>query len=130
MHSGDIYIQSFGRSFIWYEDRISFVLTGKLLRITIKCNTLGAYCSFNISRYFGADLINQKLPNQLSKIKEKIKENENRLFFYMVSSRLFPGTPNWAMNILFPHLGIKDVYFFFSVLIGLTPWNFITCKSG
>jgi len=31
------------------------------------------------------------------------------------------------MNIAMPHLGISSWKFCFSILIGLTPWNFITC---
>jgi hypothetical protein len=48
----------------------------------------------------------------------------------MLSARVFPGSPNWAMNLSFPHLGIPTHYFIFSILIGLLPWNFIACEAG
>lgn len=48
----------------------------------------------------------------------------------MLSTRLFPGSPNWAMNILFPHIGIPPVFFVLSIAIGLIPWNFLTCQAG
>ncbi len=67
-------------------------------------------------------------------------ENQENQFLYLISLRLFPGSPNWMMNITFPHLGIKSTYFIASVFIGyyhifiknyfkigLSPWNFMTC---
>jgi hypothetical protein len=34
------------------------------------------------------------------------------------------------MNITFPHLNIPIHKFAFSILIGLSPWNYFTCKAG
>lgn len=60
----------------------------------------------------------------------QIQAHRSDLFPYLLSLRVFPGTPNWAMNITFPHLKIPDHYVIFSVLIGLIPWNFIVCEAG
>ena len=48
----------------------------------------------------------------------------------MIFLRLFPGSPNWFMNISFPHLGISTQTFAASVFIGLLPWNYMTCSAG
>ncbi|KAL4455486.1 hypothetical protein ABPG74_012638 [Tetrahymena malaccensis] len=98
--------------------------------ICLACNTLGAFICFNISKYFAGDLIERKLSNQLRMIKQKVQEHKKDLFFYMLSTRLFPGSPNWAMNITFPHIHIPSHYFVFSIAIGLIPWNFLTCEAG
>ena len=59
-----------------------------------------------------------------------IKENEDDLVFYLIFLRLFPGSPNWAMNLSFPHLGISNLKFIITVFIGIAPWNFFACSSG
>jgi uncharacterized membrane protein YdjX (TVP38/TMEM64 family) len=48
----------------------------------------------------------------------------------MLSARVFPGSPNWAMNIVFPHLKMPVLPFILAILIGLLPWNFIVCRAG
>ncbi len=44
--------------------------------------------------------------------------------------RLFPGSPNWVMNLTFPHLNISIIKFAFTVFIGIAPWNFFSCSAG
>ncbi|KAI4793597.1 hypothetical protein KUCAC02_032616 [Chaenocephalus aceratus] len=39
-------------------------------------------------------------------------------------------TPNWFLNITCPVLNIPMPIFFFSVLIGLIPYNFICVRTG
>lgn len=48
----------------------------------------------------------------------------------MIFLRLFPGTPNWLMNLSFAHLNISKIKFIFSVFVGLAPWNFFSCSAG
>jgi len=48
----------------------------------------------------------------------------------MIFLRIFPGTPNWLMNLSFPHLNIENSKFLLSIFIGLAPWNFISCSAG
>lgn len=48
----------------------------------------------------------------------------------MIFLRVFPGTPNWLMNLSFPHLNIESTKFVVSVFIGLAPWNFFSCSAG
>lgn len=44
--------------------------------------------------------------------------------------RLFPGSPNWLINVSLPHMGISLSKFAFSVFIGIAPWNFFSCSAG
>ena len=58
-------------------------------------------------------------------------EHKDNLFFYLTFLRVFPGSPNWLMNLSFAHIdAIKPHQVFFSIFIGLMPWNFFTCEGG
>ena len=57
-------------------------------------------------------------------------ENKNNIIYYMIFLRLFPGSPNWVMNISFPHLNVDPLSFALSVFIGIAPWNFFSCSAG
>lgn len=48
----------------------------------------------------------------------------------MIFLRLFPGSPNWLMNISFPHLNISLIKFALTVMVGIAPWNFFSCSAG
>ena len=48
----------------------------------------------------------------------------------MLSTRIFPASPNWAMNISLAHLDVPKHYFVFSIFFGLMCWNFLTCQAG
>jgi uncharacterized membrane protein YdjX (TVP38/TMEM64 family) len=98
--------------------------------LCILCNTLGALNAFLLSKFFLKDVVMTKFSDKVKMLKAKIQEHEKDLFFYLVSSRVFPGSPNWAMNLSFPHLNIPIFYFIGSVAFGLIPWNFFTCKAG
>uniref|UniRef100_A0A3B3TL01 Transmembrane protein 41A n=1 Tax=Poecilia latipinna TaxID=48699 RepID=A0A3B3TL01_9TELE len=59
-----------------------------------------------------------------------VEENRSSLFFFLLFLRFFPMTPNWFLNITCPVLNIPLSIFFFSVLIGLIPYNFICVRTG
>ena len=109
------------------------LLGGSLFGVTrgfIYCvlmNAIGAYSCFLWSRVFGANLVKRDfIKGKMEKMKVLVDENKDNLFWYMTFLRLFPGSPNWVMNISFPHFGVPDVYVFFSVFFGLMPWNLLT----
>ena len=61
----------------------------------------------------------------------QVKEHEDNLFFYLTFLRVFPGSPNWLMNVSFAHINSITWYkVFFSIFFGLMPWNFFTCEGG
>jgi uncharacterized membrane protein YdjX (TVP38/TMEM64 family) len=67
----------------------------------------------------------------LNGLSEKVAEHKDNLFFYLVFLRVFPGSPNWLMNLSFAHIdSIKPYQVFLSVFLGLMPWNYITCEGG
>jgi uncharacterized membrane protein YdjX (TVP38/TMEM64 family) len=56
--------------------------------------------------------------------------NKENLIYYLIFLRLFPGSPNWLMNISFPHLNVSILEFAFAVFVGIAPWNFFSCSAG
>jgi uncharacterized membrane protein YdjX (TVP38/TMEM64 family) len=62
---------------------------------------------------------------------EQVKlEGRLTLLTYLISLRLFPGTPNWLLNMAMPHCGVPLSLFFLSVLLGLAPYTFVTVSAG
>lgn len=102
------------------------------------CNTVGASFAILMSKYFLPDVFvpGTFLGNTLAKVKESTKidhmkqEDKFSLIMYLVIMRVFPGSPNWTMNLVFPHLGIEVLWMSFSIFIGLMPWNYIACAAG
>lgn len=90
----------------------------------------GATFCYLLSRAFGKVLLLEFFPERLQALQEKVKENLDSLFFFLLFLRLFPMSPNWFLNMSSPVLDVPIVQFFFSVLIGLMPYNFICCQTG
>jgi len=76
------------------------------------------------------------LAKQLTKVRDKTQierflvEDRFTLLMYLIILRVFPGSPNWAMNLVFPHLGVPVKYIAISMFLGLLPWNYMTCAAG
>merc|ERR1712198_97671 len=50
--------------------------------------------------------------------------------FFLLFLRLFPMSPNWALNMASGVLGVPIHLFFISVLVGLMPYNYLCVTSG
>ncbi|XP_013916390.1 PREDICTED: transmembrane protein 41A [Thamnophis sirtalis] len=97
------------------------------------CSTLtsvGATCCYGLSNIFGKNFITYYFPDKVTMLQRKVEENRHSLFFFLLFLRLLPMTPNWFLNLASPVLNINVTQFFFSVLIGLTPYNFICVQTG
>ena len=96
-------------------------------------NTFGAFLCYCVSGIYGGGLIQLSfLKPHVNKLTQFVKRQGmiGNTLFYLISFRLIPMTPNWAMNITFSHIGIKPLEFILSVAIGLAPWNYIACSAG
>ena len=67
-------------------------------------NSCGGFTCYMISRLFLREIVFGKLKDQFEQISAKVKEQEDNLFFYLTFLRIFPGSPNWFMNISFAHI--------------------------
>ncbi|TMS04509.1 Transmembrane protein 41A-B [Larimichthys crocea] len=79
---------------------------------------------------FGKQHVVRVFPQKVALLQRKVEENRSSLFFFLLFLRFFPMTPNWFLNITCPVLNIPMPIFFFSVLIGLIPYNFICVRTG
>ncbi|XP_072034536.1 transmembrane protein 41A-like [Amphiura filiformis] len=91
---------------------------------------VGATCCYLLSYAFGRTLVLKYFNNRVAPLQNKIQENLQSLFFFLLFLRFFPMSPNWFLNITSPILGVPIVQFFFSVLIGLMPYNFMCIQTG
>uniref|UniRef100_A0A667GI57 Transmembrane protein 41A n=1 Tax=Lynx canadensis TaxID=61383 RepID=A0A667GI57_LYNCA len=116
----------------WRQNILAGALFGPWLGLLLCCvlTSVGATCCYLLSSIFGKQLVVSYFPDKVCLLQRKVEENRNSLFFFLLFLRLFPMTPNWFLNLSAPILNIPIVHFFFSVLIGLVPYNFICVQTG
>ncbi|KAG7512619.1 transmembrane protein 41A-B-like [Solea senegalensis] len=100
------------------------------LALACVCSTAGSTLCFLLSSAFGKQYVVYLFPETVAMLQRKVEENHSSLFFFLLFLRFFPMTPNWTLNITCPVLNIPMSIFFFSVLIGLIPYNFICVRTG
>ena len=89
--------------------------------------TIGAFIVFFFAKLFFNDYVSKKLLHQYLFIKHYFQKNELEL---MLLIRLIPGIPFFAQNLILAGLGAKNLKYFFTTLIGLTPWALIFASIG
>ncbi|XP_061645724.1 transmembrane protein 41A-B-like [Phyllopteryx taeniolatus] len=92
--------------------------------------TTGSTFCYLLSSAFGKQHVVRIFPDKVALLQRKVEENRSSLFFFLLFLRFFPMTPNWFLNITCPVLNISMSIFFFSVFIGLIPYNFICVRTG
>uniref|UniRef100_K7GIE5 Transmembrane protein 41A n=1 Tax=Pelodiscus sinensis TaxID=13735 RepID=K7GIE5_PELSI len=102
--------------------------TGLLLCSAL--TSVGATCCYLLSASFGKQFVVCWFPERVAMLQKKVEQNRSSLFFFLLFLRLFPMTPNWFLNLASPILNIPVSQFFFSVLLGLIPYNFICVQTG
>lgn len=89
--------------------------------------TLGAFTVFLVAKIFFHDFIFKKLLNKYSFIDYYFRKNDLEL---MLLIRLIPGIPFFAQNLILAGLGAQRSKFFFTTLLGLSPWAIIIASIG
>ncbi|XP_053189155.1 transmembrane protein 41A-B-like [Scomber japonicus] len=130
--SAYLYKQSFaipGSSFL---NMLAGAIFGPWEGLALACllTTLGSTFCFLLSSVFGKQHVVEVFPEKVLLLQRKVEENRSSLFFFLLFLRFFPMTPNWFLNITCPVLNIPMPIFFFSVFIGLIPYNFICVRTG
>ncbi|KAI7790557.1 hypothetical protein IRJ41_008751 [Triplophysa rosa] len=130
--SAYLYKQSFaipGSSFL---NMLAGALFGPWHGLLIACilTTVGSTNCYLLSRTFGKCHIVRLFPEKVAMLQKKVEEHRNSLFFFLLFLRFFPMTPNWFLNITSPILNIPIPIFFFSILIGLIPYNLVCVRTG
>ena len=97
-------------------------------------NATGSCCLYLVSYYLGGNLVDRFFKQRVEKMRliiaEKQKGDKLSLFLYMISMRVFPFSPNWFLNVSSAQMKIPLPLFFFSVFLGLAPYNYLTCTAG
>jgi uncharacterized membrane protein YdjX (TVP38/TMEM64 family) len=104
-------------------------------------NTVGGFTCYLLSKLFLGEVVRGRLRDKFEAISTKVryipliswqvKDHSDNVFFYLTFLRVFPGSPNWLMNISFAHIeSIQWYQVFFSIFFGLMPWNYFTCQGG
>ncbi|XP_038870293.1 transmembrane protein 41A-A isoform X1 [Salvelinus namaycush] len=130
--SAYLYKQSFaipGSSFL---NILAGALFGPWQGLVLACvlTTVGSTMCYLLSQAFGKRYITNLFPGKVSMLQRKVEENQSCLFFFLLFLRFFPMTPNWFLNMSAPVVNIPVTLFFFSVFIGLIPYNFICVHTG
>merc|ERR1712106_644232 len=93
--------------------------------------TVGGFllcCS--LARAVGKEVAMRHFPDRVERFREKLEENRQELPFFLLFLRLFPMSPNWALNMASGVLGVPLHLFFLSVFFGLMPYNYLCVTSG
>lgn len=89
--------------------------------------TIGSLIVYLVAKLFFHDYIAKKLLHKYSFINQYFQQNELELMFLI---RLIPGIPFFAQNLILAGLGANSIKFFFTTLIGLSPWAIIFASIG
>jgi len=89
--------------------------------------TIGSFIVFLVAKSFFHDYISKKLLKKYTFIDNYFQKND---FELMLLIRLIPGIPFFAQNLILAGLGAKRLKFFFTTLIGLSPWAIIFASIG
>ena len=93
----------------------------------IIAGTVGSFIVFLVAKSFFQDYISKKLLNKYKFINNYFEKNDIELMFLI---RLMPGIPFFAQNLILAGLGAKRSKFFFTTLLGLSPWAIIFASIG
>ena len=89
--------------------------------------TIGSFIVFLVTKSFFHDFISKKLLNKYKFVYNYFQKNDLEL---MLLIRLIPGIPFFAQNLILAGLGAKKLKFFFTTLLGLSPWAIIFASIG
>jgi len=130
--SAYIYKQTFAIPGSFFTNILGGAIFGTWFGFPLVCvlSATGASCCFLVSKHLGHDFFRRRFPDRIASWQQSIQENRDSLFYFLLSARMFPGSPNWFINISCPLIGVPIVPFYFSVFLGLMPYNFICVHAG
>jgi len=91
---------------------------------------LGATACCLLARAVGREAAVHFCPDRVERFAEKLEEHKADLPYFLLALRLFPMSPNWALNMASGVLGVPLHLFSLSVLVGLLPYNYLCVTSG
>ncbi|KAI9905269.1 hypothetical protein PsorP6_013990 [Peronosclerospora sorghi] len=127
-----LYLQTFAIPGTVFFNLLGGALFGVTLGfpLCLAYNTLGSVFMFLLSRHFGRRVVTRFFPRKLAMLRTSLEAHRDEMALYMIFLRVFPFTPNWFVNLASPHLAIPLSQFTLGPLVGLMPYNFLSCKAG
>ncbi|XP_018016571.1 transmembrane protein 41A [Hyalella azteca] len=107
-------------------------LLGVWVALPVVCilAAVGASCCYLLSSISLSHLLIHCEKERVNKLRDRIRGNDSSLFLFLLSLRIFPGTSNWFLNMASPVADVPLHLFFFSVLLGLAPYNAVCVVAG
>ena len=90
-------------------------------------SSIGALCSFLVSRYLLRDSLQKRFPERLKAIDEGIKKEGA---FYLFTLRLVPIFPFFLINLLMGVTALKSWTFYWVSQVGMLAGTFIFVNAG
>jgi len=98
----------------------------------------GAAGGYLLSREFGGGLVGRcGWERHMAALRARVeggragsRRERAGLALTLVSLRLFPGTPHWALNIISPHAGVPLGVFWLSAALGMAPFAALAVRGG
>eukprot|EP00094_Tigriopus_californicus_P001659 TCALIF_01605-PA protein Name:"Similar to Tmem41a Transmembrane protein 41A (Mus musculus)" AED:0.02 eAED:0.02 QI:0/-1/0/1/-1/1/1/0/240 len=91
---------------------------------------IGASICYCLARIGGPAVAQEYFPMRFSNFKQRLAQEKHNLAYYLLFLRLFPVSPNWAINMACGALAIPLPIFFVTALVGLMPYNYICVHAG
>jgi len=92
--------------------------------------TAGAIACYCVSNCFMRRLLAMHFPARVALLEQKVKENADNMFYFMLSLRMSPLLPNWFVNAASPVAGVSLREFALATMFGLMPINFLHVQAG
>ncbi|KAN0093071.1 hypothetical protein V8E55_003855 [Tylopilus felleus] len=90
------------------------------LPLACTCIASGATLCYLISAAFGPALLTvPKWKARLDKWSEKIRQQKDNIFSFLIILRIAPLPPHWVINLVCPHVGIGLIPFWSSTWLGV-----------
>ncbi|KAE9419891.1 hypothetical protein Angca_003283, partial [Angiostrongylus cantonensis] len=129
-----IYKQTFAIPGSFFLNLLAGALFGVLVGSILVCilNPLGASGCFLLSAVFMRPIIDRFFSHRLLTLRRKIASERDRLFLFLVGTRVLPFCPHWLLNICSPFMGVSLLMHAATILLGdgLIPYNVLCVRAG
>lgn len=101
------------------------------LPLACTCVATGATLCYLISAAFGPALLTvPKWKDRLDKWSQKLRQQRDNIFSFLIVLRIAPLPPHWVINIVCPHVGIHLLPFWFTTWLGVFGTSVIHTTIG
>ncbi|CAF1166229.1 unnamed protein product [Adineta steineri] len=90
----------------------------------------GALLCYLLVANFARNLVVQCCYKKIVLLQKKVEAGRDNLFFVLLFMRMVPMSPNALITMTCPILNVPKKIFYFSILFGMAPYNFITVQTG